>query len=36
MTSQLTGYLGKMQKNFAFCMTILNCWYGTEYLANQL
>jgi len=26
---QLTvGYLVKMQINFAFCMTILNCWYG--------
>jgi len=30
MTGSLTvGYLVKMQINFAFCMTILNCWYGT-------
>jgi len=30
MTGLLSaGYLVKMQKNCAFCMTILNCWHGT-------
>jgi len=30
MTGKPTaGYLVKMQKNFASCMTIFNCWDGT-------
>jgi len=26
----IAGYWVKMQKNCAFCMTILNCWCGTS------